>query len=154
MTPKPSAAMSSDRRPPVEREFSAGGVVVNPHGECIVIVPTRRAKGGERVLALPKGHPEGGESGADAALREIREETGLEAQLVEKLGDVRYWYQRDGKRIAKVVSFFLFEHVSGDPGGDPFEVEEARWMPLDEAVDALTYPGERDMAGRALRRLG
>ena len=145
--------MSSERRPPVEREYSAGGVVLRPGvdpPECIVIVPTRRAKGGERVLALPKGHPEGDESGADAALREIREETGIEARLVAKLGDVRYWYQRDGKRIAKVVSFFLFEHVSGDPGGDPFEVEEARWMPLEEASRALSYKGEREMVSLAM----
>jgi len=142
--------MSSDRgrRPPVEREFSAGGVVVRG-GECIVIVPTRRARGGEKVLALPKGHPEQGESGPDAALREIHEETGVEARLVEKLGDVRYWYQRDGRRIAKVVSFFLFEHVSGDPAGDPVEVEEARWMPLEEAAKALSYRGEREMVARA-----
>jgi len=142
--------MSSDRgrRPPVEREFSAGGVVVRG-GECIVIVPTRRARGGEKVLALPKGHPEQGESGPDAALREIHEETGVEARLVEKLGDVRYWYQRDGRRIAKVVSFFLFEHVSGDPAGDPVEVEEARWMPLEEAAEALSYRGEREMVARA-----
>src|SRR4051794_26131706 len=134
--------------PPVEREFSAGGVVYRD-GQCIVIVPTRRAKGGERVLALPKGHPENGESGIDAALREIREETGVEARLVEKLGDVKYWYQRDGKRIAKVVSFFLFEHVSGAPAGDPFEIEEARWMPLEEAEKALSYRGERDMVSLA-----
>ena len=142
--------MSSDgRQPPVEREFSAGGVVVRPGNEVIVIVPTRRAKGGERVLALPKGHPENGESGADAALREIREETGIEARLIDKLGDVRYWYQRDGKRIAKVVSFFLFEHVAGEPGGDPVEVEEARWMPLEEAEAALSYRGEREMVSLA-----
>jgi len=118
-------------------------------GQCLVIVPTRRAKGGERVLALPKGHPEGDETVADAATREIREETGVEASLVGKLGDIRYWYQRDGKRIAKVVSFFLFEHLSGDPSGDPFEVEEARWMPLDEAETALSYRGERDMVALA-----
>jgi 8-oxo-dGTP pyrophosphatase MutT (NUDIX family) len=138
----------SSEKPPVEREFSAGGVVVRG-GDCIVIVPTRRARGNTRVLALPKGHPEGDESGADAALREIREETGVEARLVEKLGDVRYWYQRDGRRIAKVVSFFLFEHVSGEPGGDPVEVEQARWMPLQEAAEALTYRGEREMVARA-----
>jgi 8-oxo-dGTP pyrophosphatase MutT (NUDIX family) len=139
--------MSTERQP-VEREFSAGGVVVRA-GECLVIVPTRRAKGGERVLALPKGHPEGDETGADAALREIREETGVEARLIDKLSDVRYWYQRDGKRIAKVVSFFLFEYVSGEPGGDPFEVEEARWMTLEEAEKSLSYRGERDMVALA-----
>jgi 8-oxo-dGTP pyrophosphatase MutT (NUDIX family) len=145
--------MSSERRGgPVEREFSAGGVVFRPAGdgpECVVIVPTRRAKGGERVLALPKGHPENGESGADAALREIREETGIEAALLDKLGDVRYWYQRDGKRIAKVVSFFLFAYVAGEPGGDPFEVEETRWMPFEEAERALSYRGEREMVSLA-----
>jgi len=144
--------MSSDRRAPVEREFSAGGVVVRRADagvECVVIVPTRRARGGARVLALPKGHPEAGESGADAALREIREETGLEAALVGKLGDVRYFYQRDGRRIAKVVSFFLFEHAGGEPAGDPFEVEQARWMPLAEAERALSYRGEREMVGLA-----
>jgi 8-oxo-dGTP pyrophosphatase MutT (NUDIX family) len=127
-----------------EREFSAGGVVVRD-GRCVVIVPTRRARGGGKVLALPKGHPEGDESGPDAARREIREETGVEARLLAKLGDVRYFYQREGRRIAKSVAFFLFEHVSGEPAGDPVEVEEARWMPLDEAERALTYRGEREM---------
>jgi 8-oxo-dGTP pyrophosphatase MutT (NUDIX family) len=133
---------------PAEREFSAGGVVVKD-GACVVIVPTRRAANGQKVLSLPKGHPEAGESGADAALREIREETGVEARLVDKLGDVRYWYQRDGKRIAKVVSFFLFEYVSGDLDDHDFEVEEARWMALEEAERALTYRGEREMVGLA-----
>ncbi len=96
------------------REFSAGGVVVRER-ECVVIVPTRRAADGRRVLALPKGHPDGDETPQDAALREVREEAGVEARLVEKLGDVRYLYQRDGRRIAKVVSFFLLEYVSGEP---------------------------------------
>lgn len=141
--------MSSDHsQPPVEREFSAGGVVVRD-GHCIVIVPTRRARGGARVLALPKGHPENGENGAAAAQREIREETGVEAAVIEKLGEVRYWYQRDGKRIAKVVAFFLFAHISGDPDGDPVEVERALWMPLAEAERALSHRGEREMVSLA-----
>jgi 8-oxo-dGTP pyrophosphatase MutT (NUDIX family) len=136
---------------PAESEFSAGGVVVRD-GECIVIVPTRRAADGTKVLALPKGHPDGKESAADAALREVREEAGVDAALVEKLGEVRYWYQRGGKRIAKVVAFFLFEYVSGEVDDHDHEVERACWMPLEEATEKLTYPGEREMVKRALSR--
>jgi 8-oxo-dGTP pyrophosphatase MutT (NUDIX family) len=133
-------------------EFSAGGVVVRD-GKCVVIVPTRRAADGSKVLALPKGHPEDGESAADAALREVREEAGVEARLVEKLGDVRYWYTRDGRRIAKVVSFFLLEYLGGEVADHDGEVEDARWLALERAARELTYKGERDMASRALLRL-
>ena len=132
-------------------EFSAGGVVVRD-GECVVIVPTRRAADGSKVLALPKGHPEKGESPADAALREVREEAGVRTTLIEKLGDTRYWYMRDGKRIAKVVAFFLLDYVSGDPADHDHEVEKARWMSLEQAARRLTYKGEREMAERALSR--
>jgi 8-oxo-dGTP pyrophosphatase MutT (NUDIX family) len=137
----------------VDSEFSAGGVVVRD-GRCIVIVPTRRAADGNKVLALPKGHPDGDESAAAAALREVREETGVDAEVVDRLGDVRYWYMRGGRRIAKVVSFFLLEYVSGELDDHDHEVEHARWMPLEEAARALTYKGERDMALRALSRNG
>jgi 8-oxo-dGTP pyrophosphatase MutT (NUDIX family) len=133
-------------------EFSAGGVVVRDE-KCVVIVPTRRAADGSKVLALPKGHPEDGESAADAALREVREEAGVESRLVEKLGDVRYWYTRDGQRIAKVVSFFLLEYLSGEVSDHDREVEDASWLALDRATRELTYEGERDMASRALLRL-
>ena len=139
-----------------QSEFSAGGVVVRD-GRCIVIVPTRRAADGSRVLALPKGHPDGTESAADAALREVREETGVDATLVEKLGDIRYWYMRGGRRISKVVSFFLLDYVSGELDDHDHEVEHAEWMALDEAARRLTYKGERDMVaagGRLLSRRG
>jgi 8-oxo-dGTP pyrophosphatase MutT (NUDIX family) len=135
----------------VEREFSCGGVVVRGT-DCIVIVPIRRAAGGTQVLALPKGHPEPGESPADAALREVREEAGVDASVREKLGDVRYWYQRDRRRIAKTVTFFLLDYVSGEPDDHDHEVEYARWIGLDEAARSLSYKGERDMAARALLR--
>jgi 8-oxo-dGTP pyrophosphatase MutT (NUDIX family) len=136
-----------------DSEFSAGGVVVRG-GDCIVIVPTRRAADGSRVLALPKGHPDGDESPADAARREVREETGVDADLVEKLGDVRYWYMRGGRRIAKVVSFYLFDYVAGELEDHDHEVERAEWMALDEAARSLTYKGERGMAAAALSRRG
>ena len=119
---------------------------------CVVIVPTRLAANGAKVLALPKGHPEDGESPGEAALREVREEAGVVARLVEPLGDVRYWYTREGQRIAKVVSFFLLDYVSGEVDDHDLEVEHARWMPLEQAARELTYEGEREMAARALSR--
>ena len=139
--------------PPAEREVSAGGVVVRDR-ECVVIVPTRRAADGRRVLALPKGHVDPGETPDATALREVREEAGVESTVREELGDVRYFYMRDGRRIAKVVTFFLLDYAAGSVDDHDHEVEEARWMGLDEAATSLTYRGERDMAARALRRLG
>lgn len=148
------------RRRGAEREFSAGGVVVREapdrpgSHECVVIVPSRRAANGSRVLALPKGHPDGDETADEAALREVLEETGVRARVVERLGDVRYWYQRDGRRIIKVVTFFLLEHQSGDPERhEDEEIDEARWMDLAEAGRALTHTGEREMTALALSRL-
>jgi 8-oxo-dGTP pyrophosphatase MutT (NUDIX family) len=138
--------------PTTSTEFSAGGVVVRDEA-CVVIVPTRLAADGSKVLSLPKGHPEKDESPADAALREVREEAGVESRLVDELGDVRYWYMRGGRRIAKVVTFFLLAYVSGEVDDHDREVEDARWLALEDAARELTYPGEREMAARALSRL-
>ena len=135
-----------------EREFSAGGVVVRGD-ECVVIVPVKRSQDGKRVLALPKGHLDGDETAEQAATREVREETGVEAELVESLGEVAYFYQRKGRRIHKRVGFFLFRYVSGSTDDHDQEIEEARWMPLAEAAEKLTYAGEREMAARALSRV-
>ena len=133
------------------REFSAGGVVVR--GEDVaVIVPVKRDAAGSRVLGLPKGHADGDETPEAAATREVREETGIEAELVEPLGEVSYSYQRGGRRVSKVVRFFLFRYLSGDPADHDHEIEDARWMPLAEAARSLSYAGEREMVARALSR--
>lgn len=140
-----------------EPEFSAGGVVVDLAREppaCLVIVPTRRAANGTRVLALPKGHPDAGESAEAAALREVREETGVVAAVRSNLGDVRYIYQRSGRRITKVVRFFLMEYTGGSIDDHDHEVEVVRWVGLEEAIATLSYPGERKMVQRALAALG
>ena len=136
----------------IEREFSAGGVVVRGD-EAAVIVPKKLSPEGRQTLALPKGHPDEGETMKEAAAREVSEETGLEAELIEKLGDVEYWYQRKGRRILKKVTFYLFEYRSGSVEDHDDEIEEARWMPLEQAARELSFPGEREMVKRALSRL-
>ena len=146
MPPRSSDTSTNDR------EFSAGGVVVRDR-DVIVIVPVRRDARGSRVLGLPKGHPEGNETPEQAAAREVREETGVDAELVDELGDIEYSYERRGRRIAKTVSFFLFEYRSGDVADHDHEIEEAFWMPLEDAAQALSYEGEREVAARALSQL-
>jgi 8-oxo-dGTP pyrophosphatase MutT (NUDIX family) len=134
------------------REFSAGGVVVRGE-EVVVIVPTRRAADGSRVLALPKGHVDPGETPIQAATREVREETGIVAEPVTELGETRYWYRRDGRTIGKAVSFFLFDHVSGDTADHDDEVEEVRWIALERAESELSHAAEQEMVSLAIAYL-
>ena len=116
--------------------------------EFVAVVRVR-----DEILALPKGHPDGDETSAQAAQREVREETGLEADLVERLGEVKYWYVRGGERVMKIVAFFLFRYRSGSVENHDHEVEEALWIPLDDAPRRLAYKGEREMADAAISRL-
>ena len=106
------------------------------------------------VWALPKGIIGAREKPDATALREVAEETGAEGRLVEKLGDVRYVYTWRGERVFKVVSFYLLRYSRGRLGNLPpataHEVDEVRWLPLDEAPQLLAYKGEREMAEKAL----
>jgi 8-oxo-dGTP pyrophosphatase MutT (NUDIX family) len=142
--------MSSERaRSAAAREVSAGGVVVRD-GEVLAIVPIKRASDGKRVLALPKGHFDPGETAVQAAQREVREETGVDAEPVRELGEARYSYRRDGQTIGKTVTFFLFTFLGGDTANHDDEVEEVRWLDLGEARRSLTHAAEREMVGRAM----
>lgn len=148
------------------REFSAGGVVVRSlRGEwqVAVIEPQRETQPGAKaktILALPKGLVDPGEKPEQTAIREVLEETGLEAELVVKLTDIKYFYIRtwgDGARVFKVVSFFLLRYRSGKIGDIKdemkHEVRRAFWMPLQGAARRLSYKGERDAAGLALKHV-
>jgi 8-oxo-dGTP pyrophosphatase MutT (NUDIX family) len=112
----------------------------------------------EGLWALPKGLIDAGERAPETALREGFEETGVQARLASKLGDVRYVYTWEGERVFKVVSFFLAHALSGRigalPPGMEREVAEARWLPLAEGPTLLAYKGEREMAAKAIESLG
>jgi 8-oxo-dGTP pyrophosphatase MutT (NUDIX family) len=142
----------------MQREFSAGGVLVRRLRGRWMIAAIRPAGKPPGLWALPKGRIDGGESGEATALREVAEETGASGRSLGKLGDVRYvftWPPKParGERIFKVVSFFLVRYESGRLGDIPeqfrHEVAETKWLPLDEAPRLLAYGGEKDMARKA-----
>src|SRR5205085_5126092 len=114
---------------------------------------TRRAADGSKVLALPKGHIDPGETAIQAAQREVREETGIDAEPLCELGEARYWYRRDGRTVPKAVSFFLFSYRGGDVADHDEEVEEVRWIDLAEAELTLSHAAEREMVALALAYL-
>jgi len=155
----------------MEREFSAGGVVVRKmRGRWFLAViephverPRKalKATNGRRpepppIRALPKGTIDQGEKPEQTALREVEEETGVRAEMVGKLADIKYVYVRswgDRARVFKIVTFYLLLYRSGKLGAIApemrIEVRRAFWMPLDDAPAKLSYKGEREMAERA-----
>ena len=137
----------------MRREFSAGGVLVRRLDGHWVLAAIRPAGKPEGTWALPKGRIDDGESAEATALREVAEETGARGRSLGKLGDVRYWFNWEGERVFKVVSFYLVRYESGKLGEIPeafrHEVDEVRWVPLDEAPRLLAYQGERQMAEKA-----
>jgi 8-oxo-dGTP pyrophosphatase MutT (NUDIX family) len=138
----------------VRREFSAGGILVRRLRGKWVLAAIRPAGRKPPVWALPKGIIDEGEKPEQTAVREVAEETGIEARLVTKLGDIRYVYTWAGERVFKVVSFYLLRYRRGRLGEiateQRIEVAEARWLPLEEASRLLAYRGEREMAEKAL----
>jgi 8-oxo-dGTP pyrophosphatase MutT (NUDIX family) len=138
----------------MKREFSAGGVLVRRLRGRWVFAAIRPAGKQAGLWALPKGQVGRGESPEETAVREVAEETGAAGRLAGKLGDVRYVFTWRGERIFKIVSFYLLRYASGRLGELPptvaHEVDEVRWLPLEEGPGLLAYKGEREMAAKAI----
>jgi 8-oxo-dGTP pyrophosphatase MutT (NUDIX family) len=133
------------------RELSAGGVVYRRNKGTIEVALIRTGK----RWGLPKGHVERGEGIQEAACREVLEETSLEGEVIAKLGEIsyRYAYKKAGGELVRVfkrVHFYLLRWSKGEARGHAYEVDEARWFPLEEALDKLTYPTELKMVRNAI----
>ena len=135
------------------RQVSAGGVVVRQNTGVWEIALIARSN--KSIWCLPKGHVEAGETNERAALREVREETGLRARILGKLPDISYSFSVKDERIRfkKTVYFFLMQRISGSIKDHDFEVDEVGWFTLATAIRKMTYPSERKLVQRARQEL-
>ncbi len=131
------------------KQVSAGGVLFRPADGGYEVAVIRLSGG--KVTALPKGLVDRGESPEETALREVREETGMEGELVAPLGYIRYYYysKEEDTRYFKLVHFYLLRYRGGSERDHDWEVEGVEWMPLKEALQTLSYKGEREILERA-----
>ena len=137
----------------LQKQTSAGGVIFKKNDDSfqIILISVRNGQ----AWCLPKGIVDKGETTEEAALREVSEETGLTGRIIDKLGEINYWYYIKGENIKcrKTVHFYLMEYVSGDTAEHDFEVDEAGWFSLDAALEKVSYKGDRTMVEKAIAKL-
>ncbi|MCC9067807.1 NUDIX hydrolase [Arthrobacter cryoconiti] len=142
----PTTQVSGSQLPTVE-EISAGGVVIEHFdGGLRVAIIARINRGGRLEWCLPKGHPEGEESYAEAAVREIEEETGIAGDILAPLGSIDYWFTVSGHRVHKTVHHFLLRATGGflTIENDPdHEAVDVAWVPIEDLGRKLSFPNER-----------
>lgn len=144
----------------IKRIFSAGGIVVRRS-----TTSTKGTKSTKRVEVLvtqhskhkgwdfPKGHREIYESEEQAALREVEEETGVKAEIIEKVGQTQYFYYDSGERVFKTVVFYLMRYIGEGEATTAFEVSGMKWLPPDGVEDQLTFKDTKELWGKARERI-
>ena len=138
------------RKSSVVRRVSAGGVVYRANNEQVDLVVCARSS--PSLIVLPKGTPEPGESREQTALREVREETGLEVRLRDYIGSIDYWFrlQSEGLRCHKTVYFYLMTAAGGDVSRHDREFDDVRWLDASEVLRTLTYANEAGIVQKGL----
>ncbi len=137
----------------LKTQVSSVGVIFRRHDDSIEVAMVA-VKGGN-VWCLPKGIIDKGEVPEKTAIREVAEETGLKGTIIEKLGEITYWYyiKEENTKCRKTVHFFLMEYEGGDVSNHDWEVDDASWFPIDEALKKASYRGEREMIEKARKKL-
>ena len=152
--PAPKKPAVKKKQPYAKRvdEVSAGGLVIDQSGTKGLLIGRKDLKdqSGERLLwSLPKGHIEEGETPEQAAIREVKEDTGIESDISKALGVIDFWFMAGGKRIHKTVHHYLFKEVGGVLAPQISEVDDVGWFPLEEVVGLLAYPDEKKLISKA-----
>jgi len=140
-----------EAKKPFKFEFSAGGIVFKKEDGSIFILLTQHSQ--HRGWSFPKGWIEKGESKEETALREVKEEGGVEAKIVSEAPPAEYFFVSEEARVKKKVYYYLMEYLSGDPKDHDWEMIDAAWIPLDEVSDKLTFKSDKEVFGKALDQL-
>lgn len=137
----------------LKRQVSSGGVIFRKtdNGVEVVLVSVK----GGKLWCLPKGLVDKGETPEITAVREVKEETGLIGNIKDKLGDISYWYyiQDENTKCRKTVHIYLMEYISGNTEDHDFEVDDARWFPIETALNTISYRGDRAILEKAKQKL-
>jgi 8-oxo-dGTP pyrophosphatase MutT (NUDIX family) len=152
----PESGKRSGGKLPVREQVSAGGVVFRGEKDRLEVVIV--SVGGRNRWQLPKGLVDAGEKPEITAVREAREEAGVDSEVVQHLETIEYWFAGldGGERVRfhKHVHFYLLRYLAGDTRDHDWEVNEARWVPIDDATRQLTFDSERRVTERARELLG
>jgi 8-oxo-dGTP pyrophosphatase MutT (NUDIX family) len=147
----------SEEKTKWKREISAGGIVYKKEDNrafvLMILKQPYRRDDKKQVWTFPKGRIDEGEKPEITAVRETREEAGVVAKIIEKLGSIKYTFIWEGENIFKIVTFYLMEYKSGDPSGHDYEVADAKWFEISEAEKLLVYKADKELLAKAYARL-